>query len=130
MAAGWLVTVGTGLYAETIRALRQMNDKARVDVAHRQSLRVFLASGNAAALTPPAPIPYYRADELIRLLSDEAFRALLPHTLIPRTPGPLSVACGTIECWNYLCAKQLFCVRQYKWQIKTPTSYIGGQAKR
>lgn len=91
MAAGWLAYVGTGLYTETHRSLQQMSNKARVDVAHRQTLRLFLASGNAAVLQPPAPIPYYRADELARLLSDETFRSLLPHTLVKRPPGTLSV---------------------------------------
>ena len=97
LAAGWLVYVGTGLYAETSRALDQMVYKARVDVAHRQTLRAFLASGNAAVLQPLAPIPYYRADELASLLSDEAFRALLPHTLVKRPPGRLSVAVDAIK---------------------------------
>jgi hypothetical protein len=92
LAVAWLLYVGIGLYAESDRALHPMRNKARVDVAHRQTLRAFLASGNAKVLEPPAPIPYYRADELARLLSDETLQSLLPHTLVARPPGPLSVA--------------------------------------
>jgi hypothetical protein len=90
LMAAWLLHLGGGLYTRADLALHQMSNKARVDVVHGQRLRAFLETRNAAVLQPPAPIPYYRADELARLLSDETIRSLLPHTLVQRAPGPLS----------------------------------------
>ena len=37
-------------------------------------------------------VPGHEIHNLARLLSDETFRSLLPHTLVKRPPGTLSVA--------------------------------------